>query len=136
MTNLILEVLNKPTENTTRTQKSTSRSPAYLALFLIAGSLLWTPAQAQAPFRQEIFGVSGFLGASPFKSNSDIDHLTFVTGGFRVSEDIWKKFGLEQTFAWNASELEFHQPSYPPLVTIPATSLYTRNFRYRLGGLN
>lgn len=122
--------------NTTRTSQTVHGRLVRLGAALVAGTLLWSPAQAQTPFKQEVVEVSGFLGSSPFLSNNYVDHLAFLTGGFRVSENPWKKFGLEQTFAWSASELEFYPPQYPvPITTPPAQSLYTRNFRFSLDGL-
>jgi hypothetical protein len=92
-------------------------------------------AQAQ-DYRPSKFELSPFVGMTSTDRFSDHRGTNLTNGllfGGRVSENLWRRFGLEQTLAWNNRNLEFRDPT--PLLTIPQNSFDANNFRLSLDGL-
>jgi outer membrane protein OmpA-like peptidoglycan-associated protein len=82
---------------------------------LKAASLLLTlcsAAMAQTSFSEERFQVSPYLGPSFYHGSSGPNSpvSTGVSLGGRITENIWKHFGLEQTLGYSRTKFELLKP--------------------------
>jgi outer membrane protein OmpA-like peptidoglycan-associated protein len=103
---------------------------------LFAGCLLPQSGFAQNVFPSEKFEISPFAGATLFRdthSGVGTDLSTGPTIGFRVTEDVLKHFGVEETFDWTFNDLRFLTPYTTP--NYSNTTLDNRQFRFSADGL-
>ncbi len=98
---------------------------------ILASTVFSQHALAQAAFGEEKWSLSPFLGLAAHDEvhgGRGYDLTNRPTFGIRIGEDLWRKFGFEQTLAWNPTKLKLLGPG-------PQPDLGARNFRLSFDGL-
>ncbi|MEO5926489.1 MAG: PKD domain-containing protein [Bryobacteraceae bacterium] len=91
-------------------------------------------AAAQASFTEDKWSLSPFFGLTAHDEvhgGPGYDLANRPTFGVRVGEDLWRKFGFEQTLAWNPTKLQF----LGPVKGVTQPDYGARNFRLSFDGL-